>query len=96
MEGFQSPLSFYQPGQPWPEVDPDRDEILKHPGRGHMLKNLFTFLGMGRSPKEQTRYNPSRPLPVIGGVSDAEIRFLQMARDLMQRRSSAGIGCPSL
>ncbi|CAJ1959422.1 unnamed protein product [Cylindrotheca closterium] len=80
MEGFESPLSCFQPGQPWPEVDPDRDEILKHPGKGHRLKALFTFLGMGRSPKEQTRYNASRPLPVIGGVSDAEIRFLQMAR----------------
>lgn len=80
MEGFESPLSFYQPGQPWPEVDPDRDEIMKHSGKQHRFRALFAFLGMGRSPKEQTLYNASRPFPVIGGVSDAEIKFLQMAR----------------
>jgi predicted membrane chloride channel (bestrophin family) len=80
MPGLESPLSFYQPGQPWPEVDPDRDELLKQRGFKNTLKNILTFIGMGRSPKEQTRYNASRPLPVLGGVSDAEIKFLQMAR----------------
>eukprot|EP00980_Cylindrotheca_fusiformis_P024506 scaffold11977_cov107-Cylindrotheca_fusiformis.AAC.1 len=80
MEGFESPLSFYKPGKPWPEVDPDREEILRHRGFKGLSKSLLTFIGMGRSPQEQTRYNASRPLPVIGGVSDAEIRFLQMAR----------------
>lgn len=80
MEGFESPLSFYKPGQPWPEVDPDKEEILMHRGTKGMFKSLLTFIGMGRSPQEQTRYNASRPLPVIGGVSDAEIKFLQMAR----------------
>ena len=34
----------------------------------------------GRDPETRTRYNAARPLPVIGGVSDAEIQMLQMAR----------------
>ena len=38
------------------------------------------FAGVGRTPEERTRYNASRPLPVIGGISDNEIKFLQMAR----------------
>ena len=29
---------------------------------------------------ERTRYNAMRPLPVLGGVSNAEIAFLQLAR----------------
>jgi predicted membrane chloride channel (bestrophin family) len=80
MEGLESPLSFYQPGQPWPEVDPDKDELLKQRGFKTTVKNIRTFVGMGRSGKEQARYNAARPFPVLGGVSDAEIKFLQMAR----------------
>lgn len=82
MEGFESPLAFYEPGKPWPEVDPDKDEFVKKKGLKNWLVQSFwkTFLGVGRSPSEQTRYNAARPLPVIGGVSDAEIVFLQMAR----------------
>jgi predicted membrane chloride channel (bestrophin family) len=80
MEGFESPLSFFVPGTPWPEVDPDRDELLRGRGFKSLWENLLVFLGMGRSDEDQTKYNAARPFPVIGGVSDAEIKFLQMAR----------------
>jgi len=80
IDGAESPLAFYEPGCPWPETDPDKDEKLRATGIISPLRAAATFLGMGRSPAEQTRYNAGRPLPVIGGVSDGEIRFLQMAR----------------
>jgi len=81
IEGSESPLAVYEPGSPWPEVDPDKDEWLRvDSGTKVFMRSLATFLGMGRSPDEQTRYNAARPLPVIGGISDAEIRFLQMAK----------------
>lgn len=80
IDGAESPLAFYRPGDPWPEVDPDKDEYLRmgsFAGIYHILRNFF---GLGRSQQEQTRHNARRPLPVIGGVSDSEIRFLRMAR----------------
>lgn len=80
LEGYESPLSFFKPGQPWPEVDPDKDAMVKLAGKQHRFRALFTFLGKGLSAEERTLYNASRPLPVVGGVSDAEIQFLQMAR----------------
>mmetsp|Transcript_93530 Transcript_93530/g.270216 ORF Transcript_93530/g.270216 Transcript_93530/m.270216 type:complete len:719 (-) Transcript_93530:155-2311(-) len=83
IDGCESPLAMYDPGSDWPAVDPDMDDWLKLSNGGdwtHLVSKLRTFLGMGRSPKEQTKYNAGRPLPVLGGVSDAEIRFLQLAR----------------
>lgn len=83
IDGSESPLTFYEAGSDWPAVDPEKDVGLQlSSGQGWMLwiRKFGFFLGMGRSPEEQTRYNAGRPLPVIGGVSDAEIRFLQMAR----------------
>jgi hypothetical protein len=80
IQGSESPLAFFEPGDPWPEVDPDKDEWLKVNGLQKLFRDAYQFLGTGRSPEQQTRYNAARPLPVIGGVSDAEIRFLQMAR----------------
>ena len=77
IEGAESPLAMYIPGQPWPEVDPDRDMPYDVSSCGIKLK---TFLSVGKTPEERTLWNAARPLPVIGGVSDAEIRFLQMAR----------------
>jgi hypothetical protein len=45
-----------------------------------LWQRFLYFLGVGRSPAERTRYNASRPLPVLGGVSTGEIQFLQRAR----------------
>jgi hypothetical protein len=78
VEGAESPLDFYEPGSPWPAVDPDRAAESRN---GMSAWDRFSyFLGTGRSPAQRTRYNASRPLPVLGGVSEGEIRFLQMAR----------------
>ena len=81
-EGFVSPLGVYKTGSPWPEVDPDKIDNwwLNGPWYQRILRRVLYFLGMSRSPEERTRYNAARPLPVLGGVSDAEIKFLQMAR----------------
>ena len=73
--------------QSWPEVDPDKDEWLKR-----WNETFPPFLSIGRTKEEQNTvsYNAARPLPVIGGVSDAEIRFLQMARGI-QRQDAIGM-----
>jgi len=80
MEGCESPLSIYEPGQQWPEVDPNQDEILKVHGTDAFFAWINTFLGVGLSAEQRSKHNAAQPLPVIGGVSDAEIRFLQMAK----------------
>lgn len=76
-EGCESPLAIYESGQPWPEVDPNKDELLKEKSFAIWLK---TFFGVGLTAEERSKHNAAQPLPVIGGVSDAEIRFLQIAR----------------
>ena len=78
VEGAESPLDIFVPGSKWPAVDARDVEDLAFDSS--MTESFLLFLGMGRSPEQRTRYNASRPLRVIGGVSDAEIRFLQMAR----------------
>ena len=76
IEGAESPLGFYEPGQPWPEVDPTKVEGLDVGWSG-----VFKYLtGADRTPESRTKHNALRPLLVIGGVSDNEIKFLQMAR----------------
>jgi hypothetical protein len=78
VEGAESPLDVYVPGSPFPAPDPRDVDGLAF--ESSPFENFLLFLGFGRSPEQRTRYNASRPLKVIGGVSDAEIRFLQMAR----------------
>jgi predicted membrane chloride channel (bestrophin family) len=80
IDGAQSPLDFYEPGSPWPAVDPDKDQWTKLSNVQKVFRNFRMFFGANRSDEERTRYNAARPIPVIGGVSDNEIRFLQMAR----------------
>ena len=80
IEGVSSPLSLYIPGSAWPEVDPKWDKNLYDSKLEYWLYTILYFLGEGRSPYERAMYNIARPLPVIGGVSDAEIQMLQMAR----------------
>ena len=80
VEGVASPLSLYQPGSPWPEVDPQLDQNLYDSRLERYWFAWLYFLGQGRSPAERTRYNAARPMSVLGGVSDAEIQMLQVAR----------------
>ena len=80
VDGTESPLDYYSIGDPWPEVDPQNIPDLYASGMHKLFAAFGYFLGMGRSPEERTRYNACRPLGVIGGVSDSEIQFLQLAR----------------
>lgn len=80
MEGFESPLGIYEPGQKWPEVDPNKDEMLRKKGLKAFLAMVKNFMGVGLTAEQRSEHNAAQPLPVIGGVSDAEIRFLQIAR----------------
>lgn len=77
VEGAESPLDVYEPGAPWPEVDPGK---LPMPVAYSCLGVVRHFLGADRTPINRTRYNAARPVGVLGGVSDNEIRFLQMAK----------------
>jgi hypothetical protein len=79
IEGTEAPLDMYRSGQPWPEVDPD--VLRKGQGAWSATKDTLRYLsGLDRSPAMRTAHNASRPLPVLGGVSDNEIAFLQRAR----------------
>jgi predicted membrane chloride channel (bestrophin family) len=81
IEGAESPLAVFEPGAPWPEVDPSKIHPVNKRPAMYKLRSLFRhFMGSGRMPQARTKYNATRPLAVIGGVSDNEIRFLQMAR----------------
>lgn len=80
IDGAESPLDYYEAGQPWPKVDPGDIPEINRSVWYRMWAAFLYFLGRGRTPEERTRYNAMRPLPVIGGVSNAEIRFLQLAR----------------
>jgi predicted membrane chloride channel (bestrophin family) len=81
VDGAESPLDYYEIGSPWPEVDAQQiPEVLSQSQTDKASAAISFFLGIGRAPEDRTRYNASRPLHVIGGVSDNEIRFLQMAR----------------
>ena len=81
VEGAESPLDIYIPGSPWPDVDPDANGgLYKGDWVANFRQKVYNFIGVGRSDEERTKYNAARPLPVLGGVSDAEIRFLQTAR----------------
>mmetsp|Transcript_18926 Transcript_18926/g.31327 ORF Transcript_18926/g.31327 Transcript_18926/m.31327 type:complete len:570 (+) Transcript_18926:160-1869(+) len=76
IDGAESPLGIYVAGAPWPEADPDKDE----PKATGFAETVKYFTGNDRSAEARTKYNAKKPLQVIGGVSNAEIRFLQMAR----------------
>ncbi|KAL3777781.1 hypothetical protein HJC23_008898 [Cyclotella cryptica] len=81
-ERYESPLDIYHPGSPLPEVDPDKlpKETRKVYQSNFLLTQIRYWSGIDRTPAQRTKYNASRPLSVIGGVSDAEIAFLQRAR----------------
>lgn len=79
----ESPLDVYVPGSPWPPPDPARlpknirAEFQSTNGPLRIIKHFFMF---DRHPSNRAKYNRARPMPILGGVSDAEIRYLQMAR----------------
>ena len=77
IDGAESPLNFYQPGAPWPKVDPDSEGKTFKKSINDILRYLS---GFDKTPTSRTRQNASRPLPVLGGVSDNEIAFLQKAK----------------
>ena len=79
IEGTEAPLDIYKPGSPWPETDPDA--LKKGQGVWSATKDTLRYLsGFDRTPAMRTAHNASRPLAVLGGVSDNEIAFLQRAR----------------
>mmetsp|Transcript_4022 Transcript_4022/g.6674 ORF Transcript_4022/g.6674 Transcript_4022/m.6674 type:complete len:600 (-) Transcript_4022:757-2556(-) len=83
IEDKESLLDVYSPGSPWPAADPDKlpkDTKLRFQHRSKLATNIFYFLGLDRLPGKRNMYNVSRPLPVLGGVSDCEVQYLRMAR----------------
>jgi len=85
IEGAESPLIPYIPGAPWPPVDPDNTpkeikEEFTQKESSRLEKNLRFLLGTSRTEKNRTLYNAARPMRVLGGVSDAEIKLLSAAR----------------
>jgi len=74
VDGAESPLDIYSPGSPWPAVDPDRSTKKKDAAIEYSwTQRLKYFVGAGRTAHERTLYNAARPLPVFGGVSEAEV-----------------------
>lgn len=83
VEGSESVLDMYVPGSPWPPIDPDRlpahvRRMFQHRFRACTI--LRHWIGNDRLPKWRSHYNAARPLLILGGVSDGEIKFLQRAR----------------
>jgi len=85
VETIECPLIPYVPGSPWPPVDPDKtpDDIVQEftqVDSSKFEKNARYLLGTSRSARNRTLYNAARPMRVLGGVSDAEVKVLQAAR----------------
>lgn len=76
VEGAASPLDMYIPGSPWPHVDPDLGKTKQR----KFWDPIRYLTGFDKTPAARTKYNASKPLLVIGGVSDNEIAFLRKAR----------------
>lgn len=79
VEGTKIPLTQYIPGEPWPEVDSSK---LNPPRnlRGRVKAAIQAITGYDRTPEMRTKHNVSRPIPVLGGISDNEHMFLARAR----------------
>jgi hypothetical protein len=80
----ESPLTAFEPGLPWPHVDPDaykRKNRRGWEGSKYRWYTLMRFVvGASRTDRDRTLYNAARPFRVIGNVSDEEINQLQQAR----------------
>jgi hypothetical protein len=80
---IESPLVQYEPGDPFPPVDPDHlDKTIRNEyGEGSKIwTSLYFIVGLSRSDKHRTLYNHARPFKVLGGISDGEVDALQQAR----------------
>ena len=80
VEGCESPLAIYEPGNKFPDVDPNKDEWLEQKGWKAIFSLIKSFFGVRMTEAQRSKHNAALPLAVIGGVSDAEIRFLQIAK----------------
>jgi len=83
IEDKESLLDVYSPGSPWPAADPDKlpkDTKLRFQHRSKLVTIISYWLGLDRLPGKRNMYNVSRPLLVLGGVSDCEVQYLRMAR----------------
>ena len=79
IEGTELPLTRYIPGEPWPEVDPSKS--IPSRTLGEKIKAVINDItGYDRTPEMRTKHNMSRPIPVLGGISDNEYMFLTMAK----------------
>lgn len=80
-DGTESPLATYIPGSEWPAPDPDKMKMdEKHEHQTTFMQNIMYWLGMDRTPEYRAKYNAARPMLVLGGVSEYEIKQLQLAR----------------
>lgn len=83
IEGTSSPIDIYHPGSKWPEMDPDqlpRTERNQFRTSHPVVTTLKYYFGFDPSAEERSRYNASRPIPVLGGISANEISYLRKAR----------------
>lgn len=81
--GVHSPLTRYQPGVPFPPVDPDRlDKNIRQEfdNKSRFWTAVYFVLGLSQSDKHRTLYNHARPFPVLGGISDNEVEALRQVR----------------
>ena len=83
VEGTESPLVDFVPGEAWPPVDPDTysSQYRKAFAQESRCSNIVKYIcGVSRNSKNRTLYNAARPFRVIGGVSEGECAMLQRAR----------------
>ena len=79
IEGTKIPLTRYLPGEAWPEVDPSK--LITPRTLVEIIKDaIYAITSYDCTPEMQTEHNISRPIPVLGGISDSEYMFLTMAR----------------
>ena len=82
VEGADSPLVEYFPGQPMPPVNPDdlasdlKETFLSG---SPIMSAIYFLLGLSRSNRHRALYNAARPFPVLGNVSDREVEMLVQA-----------------
>ncbi|KAL7467384.1 hypothetical protein ACHAXS_007631 [Conticribra weissflogii] len=83
LDDKESPLDIYVPGAPWPVSDPDKLPKATKSEFHHdyaIVRNIRYWFGIDRKPKSFANYIASRPMLIIGGISNAEIAHLQKAR----------------
>lgn len=79
VEGVKMPLRKYLPGEPWPAIDPYKSTDKR--GTTERIRDALSYIVHAEhTPEKRTAHNASRPLPVLGGVSDTEYAFLERAK----------------